>query len=128
MHFSLFSDWRRAVSSKFFDTQVPAISTEKLVFPHHVRCVLFRVCCNGHSLLLSSYLSRIGRIEIPFSSACDHPSQDTSHLILHCPATDSAPLALWRLCLCMISGPCSGSYFWGSMVFCHAPQSSEGVG
>ena len=28
IHSSLFSDWRRTVSSKFFDTQVPSISTE----------------------------------------------------------------------------------------------------
>ena len=83
IHFSLFSDWRRTVSSKFFDTQVPSTSTEELVLPHHARCVLSRLRCNGHSLLLGSYLSRIDRI------ACGHSSQDTSHLVLHCPATDS---------------------------------------
>ena len=59
--------------------------------------VLSRLRCNGHSLLLGSYLSRIGRIENPSCSACGHSSQDTSHLILHCPATDSASLTLWRL-------------------------------
>ena len=48
------------VSSKFFPTQVSSISIEELVLPHHACCVFFR--CNGHSLLLSSYLSRIGRI------------------------------------------------------------------
>ena len=31
IHSSLFSDWRRTVSFKFFDTQAPSISTEKLV-------------------------------------------------------------------------------------------------
>ena len=93
----LFSDWRRTVSSKFFDTQVPSISTEELVLPRHARCVLSRLRCNGHSLLLGSYLSRIGRIENPSCSACGHSSQDISHLILHCPATDSVPLTLWRL-------------------------------
>ena len=31
IHSCLFSDWRRTVSSKFFDTQVPSISTEELV-------------------------------------------------------------------------------------------------
>ena len=51
--------------------------------------VLSRLRCNGHSLLLGSCLSRIGRIENPSFSACGHSSQDTSHLILHCPATDS---------------------------------------
>ena len=84
----LISDWRRIVSLKCFDTQVPSISTEELVLPRHARCVLSRLRRNGHSLLLSSYLSRIGRIENPSCSACGHSSQDTSHLILHCLATD----------------------------------------
>ena len=89
IHFCLFSDWRRTVSSKFFDTQVPSISTEKLVLPRHACCVVSRLRCNGHSLLLSSYFTRIGRIENPSCSACGHLSQDTSDLILHCPAIDS---------------------------------------
>ena len=85
----LISDWRRTVSSQFFDTQVLSISTEELVLPRHARCVLSCLRCNGHSLFLGSYLSRIGRIENPSCSACGHSSQHTSHLILHCPATDS---------------------------------------
>ena len=36
----LISDWRRTVSSKYFDTQVPSISTEELVLPRHARCPL----------------------------------------------------------------------------------------
>ena len=95
IHSCLFSDRRRTVSSKFFDTQVPTISTEELVLPRHARCVLSRLRCNGHSLLLSSYLSRIGRIENPSCSACGHLSQDTSHPILHCPATDSLHRSLF---------------------------------
>ena len=90
----LFSDWRLTVSSKF-DTQVPSISTEELMLPRHARCVLSRLRCNGHSFLLSSYLSRIGRIENPCCSACGHSSQDTSHLILHCPARDSLRRSLF---------------------------------
>ena len=89
IHSSPFSDWRRTVSSKFFGTQIPSISTEELVLPCHACCVLSGLCCNGRSFLLSSYLSRIGRIENPLCSACGHSSQDTSHLILRCPATDS---------------------------------------
>ena len=89
IHSYLFSDWRRTVSSKLFDTQVPSIFSEKIGLPRHARCVLSRLRCNGHSLLISSYLSRIGRIVSHSCSACGHPSQDTSHLILHCPATDS---------------------------------------
>ena len=89
IHFRLISDWRRTVSSKFFDIQVPSISTEELVLRRHACCVLSRLRCNGHSLLLGSYLYRIGRIENSSCSACGHSSQDTSHLIVHCPATDS---------------------------------------
>ena len=93
--FPLISDWRLTVSSKFFDTQVSSISTEEPVLPRHARCVLSRVRCKGHSLLLGSYLSRIGRIENPSCSACEHSSQDTSHLILHCPATNSLRRSLF---------------------------------
>ena len=55
IHSCLFSDWRCTVSSTFLDTQVSSISTKELVLPRYARC-------NGHSLLLSSYLSRISRI------------------------------------------------------------------
>ena len=95
IHSCLISDWRRTVSSKFLDTQVPSISTEELVLPCHARCVLSRLCCNGHSFLLGCYLSRIGRIENPSCSAWGHQSQDTSHLILHCPAMDSMHRSLF---------------------------------
>ena len=95
IHSRLFSDWRRTVSSEYFDTQVPSISTEEFVLPRHARCVLSRLRCNGHSLLLGSYFSRIGRIENSSCSVCGHPSQDISHLILHCPATDSLRRSLF---------------------------------
>ena len=96
IHYYLFSDWRRTVSSKLFDTQVPSISTEELVLIRYACCVLSRIRCNEHSLLLSSYFSRTGRIENPSCSACGHSSQDTSCLILHCLAIDSLVLFdLW---------------------------------
>ena len=69
IHSRLFTNWKHTVSSKSFDTQVLSISTEELVLPRHARCVLSRLCCNGHSLLLSSYLSRISRIERILSAA-----------------------------------------------------------
>ena len=96
IHSCLISDWRRTVSSKFFDTQIPSFFTEELALPRHAHCVLSRLCCNGHSLLLGSYLSRIGRIN-PSCSGCGHSTLDISHLILHCPATDSLRRSLWRL-------------------------------
>ena len=129
LSYPLFADWRRTVSSKFFDTQAPSISTEELVLSRHARCVLSRLRCNGHSLLLGSYLSRIGRIENPFSSVCGHSSQDTSHLILHCPATDSLRRSLFNDSLVFLPsdpGLWELPGFWGSMVFRHASISRKG--
>ena len=71
----------------------PRFSPIKL--PRHARFVFSRLHCNGHSLLLGSYLSRINRIENPSCSAYGHSSQDMSHLILHCPATDSLRRSLF---------------------------------
>ena len=48
------------------------------MLPRHARCVLSRLCCNGHSILLSSYLCRIGRIENPFCGACRHLSSHSA--------------------------------------------------
>ena len=113
----------RTVSSKFFDTQVPSVFTEKLGRPRHARCVLPRPRCYGHSLLLNSYLYRIGRSKNPSCSACCHPSQDRSHVTLCCPTTDICAARFFvNLSLSTTSGPgtkeLSGS--WSSMVFCDA--------
>ena len=131
IHSCLISDWRRTVSSKFFDTQVPSISTEELVLPCHARCVLSRLRCNGHSLLLGSYLSRIGRIENSSCSVCGHSSQETSHFILHCPATDSLRRSLFGDSLSLYD---LWSRLWGvaRLLGLHGlppcPHPSEGVG
>ena len=131
IHSRLFSDWRRTVSSKYFDTQVPSISTEELVLPRHARCVLSRLRCNGHSLLLGSYLSRIGRIENSSCSACGHSSQDISHLILHCPATDSLRRSLLGDYLSLYdlwSKPLGVARLLGLHGLPPCPHPSEGVG
>ena len=131
IHSRLFSDWRRTVLPKFFDTQVPSISTEELVLPRHARCVLFCLGCNGHSLLLGSYLSRIGRIENPSCSACGHSPQDTSHLILHCPATDSLRRSLFGDSLSLYdlwSRPWGVARLVGLHGLPPCPHPSEGVG
>ena len=78
----------------------------------HTRCVLARLRCKGHSLLLSSYLYRIGRIENPFGSACGHLSRHS--------ALSSyglfASLALWQFAVSLrplsqtlLSFPTSGA-------------------
>ena len=131
IHSRLFSDWRRTVSSKYFDTQVPSISTEELVLPRHARCVLSRLRCNGHSLLLGSYLSRIGRIE---NSSCKPvDTRSRTSLISFCTVqlrTLCAAYSLATLCLCTTSGPDPGELpcFWGSMVFRHSPITRKGSG
>ena len=63
-----------------------------------------------------SYLSRIGRIKNPSCSVCGHSFQNTSHLILHCPATDSLrrllfgdPVSLRPLVQALGSFPASGA-------------------
>ena len=56
IHFNFLSDWRRSVSSKFFDTQIFSVSTEVLVLPHHARFVLSRFRFNTPSLSLNSSL------------------------------------------------------------------------
>ena len=123
IHSSLFLDSRHTVSSKFMDMQVFSIFTKELVLPYHARCVLSRLCCNRHSLLLNSYLSGIGRIENPSCSACRHSSQDTAHLILHCPALDPLHCLLFGNSLSLYdlwSRPWRVAGFWDSMVSCHA--------
>ena len=131
IHSRLISDWRRTVSSKFFDAHVPSVSTEKLVLPRHARCVLSRLRRNGHSLLLGSYLSRIGRIGNPSCCACGHSSKDTSYLILHCPATDSLRRSLFGDSLSLYdlwSRPWGVARLLGLHGLPPCPHPAEGVG
>ena len=53
VYFSFFSDWRRTVSSKLFDTPVLLEFTEVLLLPRQVRFFLPRLCCNRNRLLLA---------------------------------------------------------------------------
>ena len=131
IHSRLISDWRRTVSSKFFDTQVPSISTEELVLPRHARSVLSRLRCNGHSLLLGSYLSRIGRIENRSCSARGRSSQDICHIILHCPATDSLHRSLFGDSLSLYElwcRPWGVARLLGLYGLPPCPHPSEGIG
>ena len=92
---------------------------------------LSRLRCNGHSLLLSSYLSRIGRIENPSCSACERSFQDTSDLILHCPATDSLRRSLFDDSLSLYdlwSRPWGVARLLGLHGLPPCPHPSEGVG
>ena len=121
---------RRTVLSKFFDKQISSISTEELVLPCLACCLLSRLHWNGHSLLLSSYLSRISRIENPSCSARGQSSQNTSHFILHCPATNSLRRLFFgdSLSLSLTSDPDPEELpgFCSSMVFRHVPIHQKG--
>ena len=101
----------------------------ELILPRHARCVLFRLCCNGHSPVLSSYLSRIGRIENPSCSACGHSSRTPliSFRIVQL-QTLCVARSLETLCLSTTSGPDPEEFpcFWASMVFRHAPSLGRG--
>ena len=131
VHSRLVSDWGRAVSSRYFDSRVPPISTGELVLPRHARCVLSRLRCNGRSLLLGSCLSGIGRIENSSCSACGHSSQDIAHLILHCPAADSLRRSLFGDSLSLYdlwSRPWGVARLLGLHGLPPCPHPSEGVG
>ena len=94
------------------------------MLPRHACCVLSRPRCNGHSLLLSSCHSRIGRIENFFAVPVDtHPSTSlisfcTVQLRILCAARFLA-----TLCLFTTSDPDPGELpaSGASMVFRHAP-------
>ena len=126
---SLFSDWRRTISLKLFGTQVFSISTEELVLPRHACYVLSRLRCNGHSLLLRAYLSRIEASRIlPAAPADTHPripliSFCTVQLRTFCTACSLA-----TLCLFTTSGQGLGKLpgFWGSMVIAMPPSLGRG--
>ena len=106
---SLLLDWRHTISSKFFDTQVPLISTEKLVLPHHACCVLSRLCCNKHSLLLSSSLQNWQNRESFLQRLRTFiPGHLSSHFALSSYERFCAGCSLVILCLFTSSGPGPG--------------------
>ena len=101
------------------------------MLPRHARCVLPRLRCNGHSLLLGSYLSIIGRIESPSCSACGHSSQNTSHIAPHCSATDSLRRSLFGDSLSLYdlwSRPWGVAWLLGLYGFPPCPHPLEGSG
>ena len=88
----------------------PQFDTQELVLPCHARCVLSRLHCNKHSLLLGSYLSRI----VTESIICPAAPVDNgprTPLISFCTVqrqTLNAAYSLATLGLSTTSGPGSG--------------------
>ena len=91
---SLYSSWRASVSSSLIPYQIPKVASEELSLPRSVRCQLSRLRCNGHSLLLNSYLHRIGRSTSPLCSLCGSGRHDVPHL-LSCPSLSSTRGAIF---------------------------------
>ena len=101
------------------------------MLPRHARYALSHLRCNGHGLLLGSYLSRIDRIENPSCSACGHCPRTL--LISFCTVqlpNLCAGHSFASLCLFTTSGQDPGELlgFWVSMVFRHTPIPWKGSG
>ena len=98
------------------------------MLPRHARCVLSRLRCNGHRLLIS-----LGLAESRILPAAPADTRSRTSLISFCTVqvrTLCAAHSLATLCLFTISGPGPGELpgFWGSMVFRHAPIPRKGSG
>ena len=123
--------WRRHIAHSHLNFQVPEVSSEEHLLSLPICCELSRLCCHGHSLLLSSYLHRINRKENSACSACGHPLQDLNHLLLNCPASEPLRKSIFGFSLSILD---LWSRHWGvaRLLGLHGvpprPHLSEGVG
>ena len=121
-HSSLFSDWRRTVSSKFCGTQVPLVSTEELVLPRHAHCMLPLLRSTDTAYCLALIL--LGWAESKIHHAAPADIRPTTLLISFCTVqlrTLCAACSLAILSLFTTTGPGTKEFpgFRGSMVFRH---------
>ena len=132
IHSRLISDWRRTVSSKYFDTQFPSISTEELV----LSLVMLAVSSFVYAATDTAFfwvLVSLGLVESGVLPAAPVDTLPRTALISFCTVqlrTVCAARSLVTLCLFATSGPDPGELpgFWGSMVFRHAPIPRKGWG
>ena len=101
------------------------------MLPRHSRCVLSRLRCNGHSLLLC--LISLGLAESRILPAAPADTRPITALISFCTVqlrTLCAACSLATLCLFTTSVRCLAEFlgFWSSMVFRHAPIPRKGSG
>ena len=126
---SYFSDWPYLNSLRHRFPRFPPRSLCSLVLLAVFSLVY--PATDTASLLLSSYFYRIGKIENFLCRACRHLSQDTFHLTLHCPATDSLQSSLFGDSLSLYylwSRPWRVSRLLGLHGLPPCPHPSEGVG
>ena len=92
---SLYTSWRMSVRSSLIPSQIPKVASEELSLPRAARCQLSRLRCNGHSLLLTSYLHRIGRSTSSYCPLCGSGNHDLSHVFSSCPSLSSTREAIF---------------------------------
>ena len=117
--------WRRSIQSGLFQHQIPPVSSEKFTLPRSARCALSRLCCNGNSTFLGTYLYRFGRAETPSCSNCGSESQNFFYLVLDCPVLDFMPLAIFCHYLSILdlwSRPWGFPNYWDSAELICAPR------
>ena len=122
IHSCLFSDWRRTVSSKFFDTEILSITNEKLVLLVML-AVFSLVDAAKHTAF---FLSRIGRESFLQRLWTLVPGHLLSYSALSSYGI-FAPLTLWRLSVSLrplVQALLPG--FWGSMVSAMPPSFGRG--
>ena len=90
---------RTGVSFKFFNTRVSSISAKKLVLPRHPHCVLSRLRCNGHSLLLKllSLYNKKDQKSFMQRQRSSFPGHLLSHNLLSSCRLFGDPLSLYSL-------------------------------
>jgi len=123
-----YSFWRRNLSHNSLFCQIPSVSPKELALARLVRRELSRLRCHDHSLLLSSYLSGIKWNS--YCSACGHPLQDLTHLLLDCPASELSDAPFLALLPFLTFGPDLGEWpdSWVSVEFLHVPIPQKGSG
>ena len=116
---------------KFFDTQVPLISTEELC--SLVMLAVFFLVFAATDTAFFRVLISLGLTESRILPAAPVDTRPRTPLISFCTVqlrTLCAAHSLATLCLYTTSGPDPGKLpgFWGSMVFRHAPIPRKGSG
>ena len=126
-----YHNWRRHISHSYLNYQVPKVYSEELLLSRPIRCELSHLRCHYQSLLRSSYLHRISRKENSACSACGHPLQDLSHLLLNCPASEPLRKSIFGTSLFILDlwpRPWSVARLLGLRGVPPRPHPSEGVG
>jgi len=123
-----YSFWRRNLSHNSISCQIPSVSSEELALSvsSAVNCPDFAATVTAFS-----YLCRIKRKEISSCSACGHPLQDLTHLLLDCLASEPFRRAIFNTTSSvLISVPDLGGVprLLGLRGIFPRPHPSEGVG